>query len=241
MMEMEYAIHQLYWNGDRATMHAVMIPGSQTTFNGARMETDTRWLQAKDDYGTVTITPYDSILPKAKILCTVTPEHPPHNSAIRELDGKLWLILDQCENPLIQCLKFLNRHKDNEAFRMSVECRAIYEHDRYGKLTEYVRQASGWPGELQWMYHGVPDDLGKDMYEYWDPEEQFPLEEMLHRNMPNWHKNYWEFTKRPAGMTQFRYYVEKMTWQTGYWGADTPEELARIIEEREYARWAKEV
>lgn len=228
--------YTLYWDEQRATMLAAELEsGSEYTFDGAHREMPQTW--AEDHlYGRVEISQISpsadlSLLPHAKIFCQITPITPPHNTALESLDKGQQLILDQTDQPLAQVLRYLNRHKDTAWYRMDVERRAIISSLRYGDKAEFVSMAGSWPGEIQWCYQGAAWS-----YELWSPHEQAPLEEMLRQYLTNQHRVYWVFEKRPESMTKYHYYARLHTWQTGWHGADTPERLAALVEQKEFSR-----
>jgi len=128
-------------------------------------------------------------------------------------------------------LRYLNRHKDTAWYRMDVERRAIMSSSLYGDSAEFVSMAGSWPGEIQWCYHGAAWS-----YELWSTREQAPLEEMLHKYLTNQHRVYWIFEKRAENTTKYRYYAKLSTWETGWHGADTPERLATLVEQKEFSR-----
>jgi hypothetical protein len=228
--------HKLYWQPYHATMLARENKNSDYTYDGTSRDLPLEMVK-ESLYGEVKLEPYDSILSRSKILCTITPKHLLSNPALERLgserlDCARTLILDQTDDPLSQVLRYLNKHKDNDAYKLDVEYRVRPEQDfRYGAQAEFVSLAGSWPGELQWMYHGA-----SDYYELWTPEEQLPLENLMHTHAENWFNNYWELSKRPEGLTAYRYYASRYSWQSGWYGANTPEELVQEFERKEYSR-----
>ena len=234
---MDVSIHKLYWDNYWKTMHAQEDQKSDYTFDGVQREQPVDWLKEEDYYGEVQVMGYNTALPNAKIHCSIKPARPIDDRAWNEMNYEQILILDATDRPLTQVLRFLNRHKGDGCYRLDVERRAFLQPAyRHGHWAEYVALAGSYPGEVQWCYHGRESGNAAYLYSDWDLEEKLPLEEMLHRCMKNWYRNYWVFTKRSEGVTAFRYWAAKQSWGGPGHGANTTEGLAVLVEKEE-SKW----
>jgi hypothetical protein len=122
----------------------------------------------------------------------------------------LTLFFDEHDDPIDL---FLQSFTDS---KLPVERRLWNQTYRsYGHVEEQVTQAGGWTKETNWVY----------VEGQWTPDEQNELEAGLRTFVPTWTNNCWKLQKAPPRERAHRYFARRHSWEYGWIGGETIQEL----------------